>query len=500
MPKIKLGRASKTAKAGIKSVEKQNRDITMLAPVWRFASAPFRLIPWYIWLALVAIAAWFGRNILLIIATIIAFHPIPVPPLFQGEPETLAEAQLQDLQHFRHVRRNERSLDAESRADFEAAIVALEARAGSLNAAEFQLELARLQARIDNGHSNASAARMVEPFDRVPFRTSWMVDELRVLRVQPGYEAWLGARLTHIGGVAVDDVLADFRDAFGGIDPFYFTFAPLLLEAPDYLAAIGIADPVYRLELMTGEIVEERIDPIAPIEGAARVFSGDLLMPWVSEGESWIAFEPAGDALLLRNPEHGYWFERLDASTAYIAIRSNFDDESGEALADWVLRARDEIDAMGVETLIVDQRFNSGGDLTRTAPLMRALGDIVGADGEIFMLANGNTFSAGVVNLAMVKEAAPTQTRIVGAPIGDRLQFWAEGWWYSLPNSGFRARYSTGFFDLQNGCEGIFICPWGSLHVFPVIVDDLDVDIPAGLTFEAYAQGRDPALEAIGIE
>ena len=128
---------------------------------------------------------------------------------------------------------------------------------------------------------------------------------------------------------------------------------------------------------------------------------------------------------------------------------------------------------------------------------MSALGDIVGEEGRVYLLASGNTFSAGIVNLAMAEEAAPERTFIVGEPIGDRLQFWAEGWWFSLPNSGFRARYSTGFYDLQNGCEGIFICHWGSLHIFPVIVDDLDIDIAAPLTFEAYAAGRDPGMEAV---
>ena len=77
------------------------------------------------------------------------------------------------------------------------------------------------------------------------------------------------------------------------------------------------------------------------------------------------------------------------------------------------------------------------------------------------------------------------------------MQFWAEGWWYSLKNSGYRARYSTGYYDLQNGCSGIFICHWGSLDIFPVIVDDLDIDIEAPMTFADYAAGRDAGLEAV---
>jgi len=474
----------------------------MFSAVWRFVSAPFRLIPWYVWLGLVAIGAWFGRNFLLIVATIFAFHPIPMPPLFQGEPETLAESQLQDIEHFaNHVPRLERSIDDATREAMHARLEAMEARAGEMTPAEFQLELARVQAMIDNGHSNASATRMTVRTDSVPLRLTWMVDELRVLRVRPGFEDLLGARVTEINGEPVEAVIARFRDAFGGNDAFFLSFAPLFLEAPDYLAAVGLADPVYSLELMNGDTVERSFEARAPESGDRRRYSGDLPQPWIVDSDSWVAFEPQGDPLFLRHPGRDYWFERLPGRDAvYMALRSNLDDDSGETLVEFVNRAQEELRALAPLTIIVDQRFNGGGDLTRTAPLMQALGDIVGPDGQVYLLASGNTFSAGIVNLAMTKEAAPDQTILVGEPIGDRLQFWAEGMWYSLPNSNFRARYSTGFYDLQNGCEGVFVCHWGSLHIFPVLVDDLDIDLGAPMTFEAYAAGRDPALEAIGLQ
>jgi hypothetical protein len=149
--------------------------------------------------------------------------------------------------------------------------------------------------------------------------------------------------------------------------------------------------------------------------------------------------------------------------------------------------------------VIVDLRFNRGGDYSLTHDLMAALGDIVGSDGRTYFLTSGSTFSAAIVSIAFARQAAPGRTFIVGEEIGDRLQFWAEGWRYDLPNSGFRARYATAYYDLQHGCRGFFRCYWGAFHLFPVIVDDLDVDIPAPLTFEAYAAGRDPALEAIAI-
>tara|TARA_R110000868_G_scaffold53249_8_gene167382 strand:+ start:4579 stop:6135 length:1557 start_codon:yes stop_codon:yes gene_type:complete len=478
---------------------------TMFKAIWRFLTTPFRVIPWYIWLAALGVAVWLGRNILVIIATVIVFDPIPVPPLFLPEPANLLEARTQDLQHFRHVRRNERSLDAAGRARLDAATESLRAQMGEMSDAEFQLGLARVQAVIDNGHSNASATRMVQPFPRLPIRSAYMAGELRVLRALPGFEDLLGARVTHINGEAVDEVAARFRNAFGGKDAFFATIVPLFLETPAYLDAVdsgagdsGAGESVYRFEYPDGTLEERSLAPVEVEAGTDRVSPGDLAQTWQRESDRWIAFQPAGEALQFQNPDNGYWTQALpDLDAVYIALRVNYDDESGESLADFAARILPEMAALSPRIIILDQRFNGGGDLGRTHDLMAGLADITGPDGRVYLLAGNNTFSAGIVNLAVAKEAAPDRTRLVGEPIGDRLQFWAEGWWYNLPNSGFRARYSAGYYDLQNGCHGIFICPWSSLHIFPVIVDDLDIDIAAPLTFEAYAAGRDPGLEAI---
>jgi hypothetical protein len=468
--------------------------------IWRVLTTPFRVIPWYLWLAALGVLAWLGRGLLVIIATVIVFDPMPLPPLFFPEPATVLEARTQDVQHFHHVRRNERSMDDAHRARFDAALDRLRAEMGAMSDAQFQLGLARVQAVIDNGHSNASASRMVQPFARLPIRSAFMAGELRVLRALPGFEDLLGARITHINGETVEEAAARFRDAFGGTDAYFVTIVPLLLETPAYLAAAGSGqgESVYRFEHRHGAVEERSLVAVEVETDAARIYPGDLPQSWQRESERWLAFQPAGDALQFQRSGNGYWMQALpEMDAAYLALRMNYDDESGESLSGFAARILPEIAALSPQAIIVDQRYNGGGDLGRTHALMIGLADIVGPEGRVYLLASNNTFSAGIVNLAMAKEAAPERTFLVGEPIGDRLQFWAEGWWYNLPNSGFRARYSAGYYDLQNGCHGLFNCPWSSLHIFPVLVDDLEIDIAAPLSFDAYAAGRDPALEAV---
>jgi hypothetical protein len=461
-----------------------------------------RAIPWPVWLLALGAAAWFGRKWLLIGATIVAFHPVPVPPIFQGEPRSSQEAQLQDLRHFEHVRRNERSWTDESRAHFDAQVAALQERAGELTDAEFMLGLARAQATIDNGHSNASATAMIRRFPHLPIRTAFFGDELRVVRTNEEHRDLLGMRVTHLGGLDVNEVAHRFRDAFGGTNANYRIMVPLLLETPAYLETVGIPGPDITIGLETdgAAAIDRKLTPIDVAGIDKWTIPGDLPLSWKKDAESLVAPVLPETPLYLQREEQGYWRDDIaEINAVYINLRTNFDDDSGQSLRTFsheaveALRARPQ----SPSAIIVDLRFNHGGDYSLTHELMVSLGDIVGPGGRVYILTSGNTFSAAIVSIAFAKESAPDRTIIVGEEIGDRLQFWAEGWRFDLPNSGFRARYATAYYDLQHGCRGLFKCYWGAFYLFPVIVDDLDVDISAPLTFEAYAAGRDPALEAI---
>jgi len=468
--------------------------------LWRWIGTPFRVVPWYVWLVLLGLAAWFGRRILLIVATVIAFHPIPIPPLFQGAPETVLEARLQDLQHFQHVPRNERSMTPEMRARFDRSVAEVTRNAASLTDAGFMLGLARAQAEIDNAHSNANVVSMVRRLPHLPVRTAFFNDELRVLRAAPGHEDLLGSRITHIAGLPVNEVAHRFRDAFGGNDAYFRIVIPLLLETPAYLNAVGIPGDAIEIEFDRGsEAPQTRALKAAPPAGdASWVLPGALPLHWRRDAAAWTALRPAGDPLYLQHPDRGYWRRALpDQGAVYINLRTNIDDSSGQSLEAFVAETIADLRNTRPATVIVDLRFNPGGDYSLTHPLMSALGDIVGPDGRVYLLSSNNTFSATIVSMAFAKQGAPGRTVIVGEEIGDRTAFWAEGWRYELPNSGFGARYSTAFYDLRNGCKGLFRCYWGAFFLMPVIVDDLDVDIPTPITFADYAAGRDPGMEAI---
>ena len=83
-----------------------------------------------------------------------------------------------------------------------------------------------------------------------------------------------------------------------------------------------------------------------------------------------------------------------------------------------------------------------------------------------------------------------------GENVGDRLDFWAEGGTFNLPNAFVQVHYASGRHIYDGPCNDRATCFWLNER-YPVRVRTLEPDIAAPLTFEAYRALRDPALDAV---
>lgn len=155
---------------------------------------------------------------------------------------------------------------------------------------------------------------------------------------------------------------------------------------------------------------------------------------------------------------------------------------------------RQVIEEAGRSNVILDMRQNGGGDLNTTRDFMESLPDLV--PGRIFVLISPWTFSAAISSIGYLKQTAPDRVVIIGEGPGDRLEFFSEGSTMTLPNSGVMLLAATERHDYRTGCEGFSDCH-GSVVRHPIAVDSLAPDIAAPWTFEVYAAGRDPGMEAV---
>ena len=84
---------------------------------------------------------------------------------------------------------------------------------------------------------------------------------------------------------------------------------------------------------------------------------------------------------------------------------------------------------------------------------------------------------------------------IVGKPVGDELDFWAEGTAIMLPHSGTAVGFSTERHNYQTGCPEPECHPPIQRH--PIAVKTLAPDVSPAFTWADFAAGRDPYLDAV---
>ncbi|HEU4882581.1 MAG TPA: hypothetical protein VFT45_10060 [Longimicrobium sp.] len=393
------------------------------------------------------------------------------------------------------VTSREKAYTDSTRAQALALLDSIGVRSDALSDLAFELQLSRVVALADNGHSLLSPRSRIGRSNRVGLRLLPLSDGLLVARAVDDLADLLGASLVSIGDLPVERLLAENRALFGGTAAWRDGFAPYLLESPEQLHALGLAaspaEAVYRFRLPDGTVV-------------SRTLRGDTVGREVARSvdRAFLADEGhAGWRTLLTNAP---WALREPAvafrrSTAWepgvfvFQMRQNY-DAPGQAMAAVLDSVRAEIAAAHPRHLVLDMRFNGGGDLNLTRRFMQELPGLV--PGRIFVLTSPMTFSAGISSVGYLTQAAPDRVTIVGEPVGDRLVFFAEARVQALPGTDTGILFSRERHDYQGGCATFTDCH-GPVRRNPIRVPTLDPRVPAPWTLAAYREGRDPAMEAV---
>ena len=432
------------------------------------------------------------------------FYPEAPPDNFP-RAESLAEQQRQDFEYFRHYLDFDRAYSTAARDEARRQLVANEARAGTLDGAQFELAIARMVALADNGHSRVSMGPLSRRHDRLPCRFYHFADGYRIIRARPACQAFLGTKVVALDGIGMGDI-ADRMFVFaGGPRNHYDQFiSPFFLESPELLHAAGLAADAHRVSLRVvlpdGYERDVAMDADPPDADAPRVYSDSYLSPERIEKEpaDWRALL-APDAklpLFLRDYRDPFRSEFLPDSRAYyVQFRSN-NDEPGHPIGDFVTHVREEVKATRPQFIVLDLRLDQGGNFVSTASLMREIAGLADSVRHVYVLTGPWTFSAGIVSLALVKEHAAAKVTVIGERPGDRIRLWAEGGTMTLPNSRLLLGFATGLHDYSHPCIGERGCFW-TLFFFPTHLSTLDPDIGVAYRFDDYAGLRDPVMEKV---
>jgi hypothetical protein len=381
-----------------------------------------------------------------------------------------------------------------------AMIDGLIARGHTLSNEAFLLATLRIAALAGNAHEGVHGGWL--PATRLPLRMIWFPDGLVIARAAPEYAGLLGARVETIEGLEPRRLLARLRPYAGGSDDYLRWNGMWLVELGGMLHAIGVAKNAERLRLHVrradGRVLDASVPFVPRTQAPAGASPPRLWSAGAYESERKFGWRSAIDGppppLYLRDEDEPFRTVQLATLDAlYVQFRANSTaDAGGKDIEAFVQRVRDQLAASRPAHLVLDLRFDIGGDIDKTRDLARDMAHAI--PGRIFVLTGPYTFSAGIVFAAAMKHDAPERVTFVGERVGDRLRFWSEGRHACMPGAGYCFHVSTGLWDLTRGCAKESACYGDRLDAR---VDSLDPDIAAPLASRDWLSGRDPAMEAV---
>jgi hypothetical protein len=140
------------------------------------------------------------------------------------------------------------------------------------------------------------------------------------------------------------------------------------------------------------------------------------------------------------------------------------------------------IESEGLESLVIDMRFNGGGNTDIVQPLIHGLirCDRVNRPGHLFVIIGRHTFSAAQNTVNMIE--INTNAAFVGEPTGSRPNFVGESTFFVLPYSRLKVHCSSRYWQYASSIDQR---TW------------VQPQIAAEMTCADICAGRDPCVEAV---
>lgn len=391
--------------------------------------------------------------------------------------------------------RYDRSFTDRRRVAARVAIERLTATVAAEDDAHVTVELARIIASSGNAHTRLYLVRNRSEFSRLPIRVWWFRDQLRVVGATIDHQDLPGCRIMRLNGVSVAAAAARVRGIKAGNDSWQRYMSTYFLTSPDALLGANLADHTARTTLWMSCHGTEREVTLSPMpfhRSAAVVEAWWDLVPSYPhpDGSFMSALGHAALPRYLRNTQRNYWFEYVPED-ATLYFQYNRAEQTADAPMDrFTARLLEAVDTHAVKGVVVDVRFNTGGDLTIATPLVETLASRLRRDRiPAYVLTSRATFSAGISHAAQWKQYAGAT--VIGEPAGDGLDMWSEGGNLVLPNSKLTVHYGNAFHSYSRRDY-----PERKPYYFDLSVDSLRPAVLIEPSWEDYIAGRDPLYEA----
>ncbi len=358
-------------------------------------------------------------------------------------------------------------------AEFHQEVSDLERNAPVLRDSEIVLRLMRLVAKAGVAHNTVETEGKLD-FHPYPLQFFWYSDGAAVTHATEEYKLALGARIVQIGSMTPEELES-------AVSPYLsHENLPLLHDlSPDFMMNREIAD---HFGLADGDgVVEFTLERPGAKQFRLRVApaSSDSQEHMISATEALQLPDP----LYRKRPSAWYWYEYLaDSRSLYIQYNRCRNDpkKSFKTFTRELFKFVDDLHtADGIERVIVDLRFNSGGDSSIVEPLIQGLKSRprFSTKGHLYVLIGRGTFSSGM--MAAISFREDLHAILVGEASGSPPNEYGEVKTLTLPNSKIKIRYTTKYFRLIEDSDPLTLEP----------------DIPIRRSIADFLSGHDQVLE-----
>ena len=378
-----------------------------------------------------------------------------------------------------------------SEPDFDARVSRLARAVPDRSDAQIIAGMLKLLQPLGDGHAFIAPPEGDRELNRIlPVKFYQFGEGLFVTAAAPAYRRLLGAQVLRVGAHPAGAVLAALEPLISRDNAQQVAWlGPELLPWAPMLHALGLtADPgrvtltVRFPDQSTGQVTIEATAAPVPREYPTTAPSAAPDRPcpagWISLPDTL----PGPLPLYLRRCDDLYWFEHLPAHRLVYFQLNGLGDGPAETLAAFCERLFGFIDRQQAEALVIDLRWNGGGNTLLAQPLLHHLIGCarIGRPGGLYVIIGRGTFSAAQNTATAIERE--TNAIFAGEPSGSRPNFTGETATFQLPYSKAIANVSDLYWQTSWPFDDR---PWIAPEIY----------LPP--TFEAYRQNRDPVMEAI---
>jgi hypothetical protein len=313
----------------------------------------------------------------------------------------------------------------------------------------------------------------------------------------------VGARVLEFGHKPIAEAANAARDLLGSDNRFLRKEMLHAIHNAGLMRGLGLAEDdgsvVVKLMLRNGKTVERTLrpqrgkGPFTPDQASLDWRFGRTEVTGVSTSPSseWISAYrdlPANAYFTYDSSRPPHLSQRslftrsMPEQNAFYIMINIWQATSKESVPSFFRRAMEEVERLRPKRLILDLRYNPGGDGADALPVIQ---ELVARKNhqpweDLYILVSGRTYSASLNFLGQLQANVPAT--LIGEPMGGSYHLDGDYSTFTLPKTGLELRVSALRHELTRSDDLREIVP---------------VDVPAPFSFADYAAGRDPAVDPI---